>query len=371
MRDRTTSLTSLLRAEWAQLSAMQHSTRPWQMPFAAALCIGLPLLVGVYLGHMNLGLVGSLGGLSFLYLPRTAMSHRMVVLMACAFAMCACFTLGLVSQFAASAMIGVLAALTTLVMMLVRFYGLGPPGALIFMMAAAIAAHTPVTLAQVPMMVGLATIGALSSWLIAFFYSLYVLRTRTPQPTPALPTPAFDQVIFEPVVIGLCVGASLLLAHMLALPRAYWAPVSCLAVIQAPSLRAVWNRQLHRIIGTGLGLLVAWVLLSLPLNQWGLALTMMLLIFVVETLIVRHYALAVVFITPMAILLAEAATLGQSTANALMTARLLDTLLGCAVGLFGGWCLYSEQFSPRFRSTAGALLRRLIPKRFGTPHTTE
>lgn len=353
-------LLEFLRAEWAQLVAMQHSTRPWQMPFAAALCIGLPLLAGVYVGHMNYGLAGSLGGLSFLYLPRTPMSHRMVALMACAFAMCACFTLGLVSQFAASAMIVVLMALTMLVMMVVRFYGLGPPGGLIFMMAAAIAASTPVQPAQVPMMVGLMTLGALLSWLIAFFYSLQVLRVRAPQPVPALPTPTFDTVIFEPVVIGLFVGLSLLLAHVLLLPRAYWVPVSCLAVIQAPSLRAVWDRQLHRIIGTCAGLLLAWGLLLLPIDRWGMALTMMGLMFIVETLIVRHYALAVVFITPMAILLAEVATLGQGSVTELIRARLLDTLLGCAVGLFGGWCLYQ----PRFRDVVGAVMRKLVPKRF-------
>lgn len=135
--------------------------------------------------------------------------------------------------------------------------------------------------------------------------------------------------------------------------------MSCLAVIQGASLRAVWNKQLHRIVGTGVGLLVAWGLLLLPLNQWTVSLIMMLLAFVIETAVVRHYAFAVIFITPFTILLVEAATLGHGSPSALMQARFFDTVLGCLVGLVGGVCLHS----PRFRNVVGRQMRRLIPSR--------
>lgn len=69
------------------------------MPFAAALATGLPLCVGAWFGHMDYGLVSSLGGLVFLYLPATPLYHRMVTLMACSFAMSACYTIGLMSHF--------------------------------------------------------------------------------------------------------------------------------------------------------------------------------------------------------------------------------------------------------------------------------
>lgn len=53
------------------------SDRLWQMPFAAALASGLPLLVGAYFDRMDYGLVSSLGGMVFLSLPNTPLSHRM------------------------------------------------------------------------------------------------------------------------------------------------------------------------------------------------------------------------------------------------------------------------------------------------------
>ena len=165
--------------------------------------------------------------------------------------------------------------------------------------------------------------------------------------------------VLDSVVIGMFVGISLALAQLMHLERAYWVPVSCLAVIQGMSLRAVWNKQLQRIVGTSLGVLVAWGLLMLPLEKWSVSLLMMLLCFLIETLVVRHYGLAVIFITPLTIFLAEATTIGHGEPDAMIQARFFDTVLGCAVGLIGGVCLHS----PRFRALIGRLIRQLVPSR--------
>ncbi|MBN8442169.1 MAG: FUSC family protein [Thauera sp.] len=350
---------ALVRAELRHLTTITPSNRRWQMPAAAALASGLPLLIGAWFGRLDYGLISSLGGLAFLYLPNTPLSHRMVWMMACAFGLAACYALGVMSHFVPLVLMWVITFIAILVTMVVRFYGLGPPGSLFFVMAAAIGAYSPGTVLDVPLKVGLVTMGALLASLIAFFYSLYVLRLQAPDPVAPPPAPTFDFVILDSIVIGAFVGLSLLLAQLLQLERPYWVPVSCLAVIQGVSLRAVWNRQLHRIVGTGIGMLLAWALLSLPLNTWGIAATMTVLAFVIESTVVRHYGFAVIFITPLTILLAEAATLGHGDPAALIQARFIDTLVGCLVGLVGGICLHS----PRFREVMGRQIRRLTPSR--------
>jgi hypothetical protein len=349
----------LLRAEWRHLTTFTPSTRRWQMAFAAALASGLPLMVGAWFGHLEYGLISSIGGLSLLYLPNTPMSHRMVWLMACAFGMAASYALGLMTHFLPLAGVGVLALIAMLVTMVCRFYRVGPPGSLFFVMAAAIGAYTPGTVEEIPLRVGLLTMGALLASLIAFVYSLRILRLQPADPVPPLPAPTFDFVVFDAVMIGAFVGLSLAIAQALQLDRPYWVPVSCLAVIQGVSLRAVWNRQLQRVLGTAIGMLFAWWLLSLPLDAWRIALLVILLVFVIESLVVRHYGLAVIFITPLTILLAEAATLGAAPLAELIESRFIDTVLGCIVGLVGGICLHSA----RFRAVVGRPLRRLVPSR--------
>jgi uncharacterized membrane protein YccC len=353
-------LPDVLREEWRHLTRFNASDRPWQMPVAAALAAGMPIVVGAATGQLAFGLLASLGGMVFLYLPGTPLHHRMVTLMACAFGLIACYTLGLVCHFFPLALAPLLGLIAMLVTMVVRFYRVGPPGAMFFVMAASIAAFTPATLMDAPLLVGLITLGCLQAAAIAFVYSLVHLRVRAPLPVEPLPAPTFDFVIFDSIVIGASVGLSLAIAQALQMPRAYWVPISCLAVVQGVSLRAVWNRQVHRIAGTGIGLGLAWALIAMPLNPWSIAMLIIGLSFIIETLVVRHYGFAVVFITPVTILLAEAATLGAEAPADVIEARFFDTVLGCLVGLAGGFCLHS----PAFRARAGAQVRRLVPARF-------
>lgn len=333
------------------------------MPVAAALASGLPLLTGAALGDIPSGLAGSLGGLVFLYLPETPMHHRMVTLMACGFAMTACYALGLGVHAldAAAVRAPLLALVALLVTMVVRYYRLPPPGPLFFVMAAAIAAYAPVPVERLPAQVGVLFLGVLLASVVAFVYSLAVLSRAPPAPPPERHRPTFDYVVVDAVVIAAAIGASLLLAELLRLPRPYWVPVSCMAVLQGITLRAVWNRQVQRIAGTAVGMLVAGALLSLPLDAWRIAFSVMLLSFLVEWLVVRHYGLAAVFITPLTILLADAAVLGANApVAALVRARFVDTALGCGVGLLGGMCLHSQ----RVRTAVRRALRTLVPRRF-------
>ena len=346
-----------VRDELRQLTTINKADRLWQMPVAAALAAGLPLLVGAYFGRLDYGLVSSLGGLSFLYLPGTPLHHRMVWVMACAFGMTACYTLGLISHFLAALVVPALTIMAILVTMICRFYLIGPPGSIFFIMSAAIGAYSPVALLQVPTMVGLFAMGCVLACIIAFCYSIAALCVREPTPVAPLLTASFDFVVFDAVVIGMLVGLSLALAQALQLDRPYWVPVSCLAVVQGASLRAVWDRQTQRILGTGVGLLMSWgILLLLPMTPWIIALTMMALTVVIEMTIVRHYGFATVFITPLTILLAEAATLGHGSVTTLIGVRFFDTVLGCGIGLLGGMCLHSL----RFRRVVGGWLRRAV-----------
>lgn len=214
-------LQALLRQEMLHLATFSDTDRRWQMPFCAALATGLPLLVGAYFDHLDYGLVSSLGGLVFLYSPNTPLSHRMVLLMACAFGMSASYSLGVMSHFFPVLLVPVLAFIAILVSMICRFYALGPPGSLFFIMAAAIGAYSPIELLQVPLYVGLLSMGCLLACLIALFYSICILRLQAAQPATPLPPATFDFVVFDSIVIGLFVGISLALAQALQLERPY------------------------------------------------------------------------------------------------------------------------------------------------------
>ena len=345
-----------LARELRRLLTFNASERPWEMPLAAAAASGLPVIIGAWYGEMAAGLAGSLGGLVFLYLPATGLSERMAAMMACAFGLVASFALGILSSVYEPLTIPVLALVAAVVTMICRFYALGPPGSLFFVMTAAIGAYSPARGQAAAAQVGFIAMGCTLATLVAFFYSLHALRRR-PAVSQAGRVFDFGFVVADSVVIGAAVGVSLAIAQLLQLPRPYWVPVSCLAVIQAASLREAWRKQLHRIAGTALGLLLFLLLAMMPLSAMGVALLLTALTFVIETLVVRHYALAVVFITPLTILLAEAANFSVALPPGVLVARLVDTIIGCLVGLAAAACLHS----PRIRDGVARRLRLLLP----------
>ncbi|WP_372012977.1 FUSC family protein [Pseudoxanthomonas sp. 10H] len=137
--------------------------------------------------------------------------------------------------------------------------------------------------------------------------------------------------------VVLRVGVATLLAGAVAgaldLERAYWAIAAALLMLhQGFDWPRTLQRSLERTLGTWAGLLLAGAILWLhPSGPW-LALVVMALQFAIEIAVVRNYALAVVFITGVALTIASGGH-PVDDIGGLLLARGLDTVLGCACAL--------------------------------------
>ncbi len=339
------SIGAMARREFRELVTIHPSDRPWQLPFAVAVAAGLPMLLGAWFGemsHMSYAALASVGAMAIVHVPSTRLDHRMAVMMAVAFAMIACHAFGQLSQFAPLVRAPVITLVAVFATMACRYYRVGPPGSLFFVLAAAIGAYAPGDAAHATTRLGVFALGSIGAVIVAFLYSLHILRSRAPSPMSPPPPPQalLDSVVIDSLLVGLFVGLSLGAAQLLGLEKPYWVPVSCLAVIQGVNLRAVWNRQAHRILGTMIGLAATWMLARYAAGPWTVAVAITVLTFCVEAAIVRHYGFAVVLVTPLTILLAEVSTLGHAGSSMLIAARFADTVLGSLLGLAGGFCLH-------------------------------
>lgn len=329
-----------VRKEASALLVLQRSDRPWQLPFAAAVASGVPVAVGAYLGLLSAGALGAVAGLSFLYLPATGLHHRIPVIMACAFGMVSSYALGLASHLVPGAAVLVIASLAAAALLFCRAQAVVPPGPIFMVMAASVAAFSPAQEAAAVQNLGYFVLGCIWACLVAVAYSAYILRHSAPAPLHPPSSADLEVALVDSVLTGMFVGASLALAAMLGLEKAYWVPVSCLAVMQGVTLRASWSRNVHRIVGTVLGMGLTWLLLPFLTNSWAIALTVTMLTFLIETAVVRHYAFAAIFITPLTILLAESSSPGPVSSAMLMQTRLIDTVVGALIGLVGAVCLH-------------------------------
>ena len=186
------NIRQFIRTELSHLVTINASDRRWEMPIAAALASGFPVLLGLYWGHLHEGLTGSLGGLVFLYMPHTKIAHRMLFTLVCSLGMVITFALGLMLHFFPQLMTMGIVVITTLVSMATRHKRLGPPGSLFFVMAAVIGIFSHVEATEIPFHIGILALGCAWACSIGFIYSIYILKQHSATTFKTLAQPTLD-----------------------------------------------------------------------------------------------------------------------------------------------------------------------------------
>ena len=355
-----TRLKFLIDGELAHLLTVNQSKRPWHMPIIAAITISFPVFVGAYFEALPSGIKASLGAMVILNLPLIGkLPYRLVTLMAWGFAISLCFAFGLAAQQVPILRLPVFMLIAFGVVMFGRYYRQPPPAGLFVMMAGALALFIPLPLEKIMSATGLVMLGSGFALIMGLLYSLFLLATR-----PATPTPTYSyepDTISESIIVAGFVSLALLIPLMLDMPNPYWAAVSCFLIIQGIHLRTMWIKQIHRLLGTLVGAALASWMLSWGLPIWGIAISILVMMLCIESLVDRHYGLAVVFITPLTIFIAEYGSglpLTSVAYQEVTRARLLDTLLGCMVGLGGGIVMHSTNLRLPLRRMENWLLAR-------------
>lgn len=348
--------------------ALSQTDRVWQLPFFAAMAVGVVLFVGILCKRVDLALVAILGVNSFLYVPNTPIYHRMAVMMCCSFGIITSFTLGFLTHFLpthlTSFCLPLIVGMVSIVgSVLVRYYDLGVPGYFFFAMSCILGAFIPYPASDFVFLVGVVALGAIVANIMAFLYSLsvvYWFKNKLPNTIPERGHLGFDVIVVESIIIGVSVGFAVFLGNIMGLSRSYWVAISCVAIMQGATLDAVWLRQTQRIIGTFVGMLFAMWLVRIHFSDIEFALVIMWLMFMGEFCVVRNYALAMVFFTPFTVYLAEIGHFVLSEAEFAIQSRMLDVIIGSVIGLFGGLMLYNSKLRSFFRRIAHNIFR--IPK---------
>lgn len=138
------------------------------------------------------------------------------------------------------------------------------------------------------------------------------------------------RVVARVGVAGVVAGG---IASLLGAQRSYWAMAAAVLVLhQGWDRRRTIRRGIERSIGTWLGLVLAFALLALHPQGLGLAAILAPLQFAIEMLVIPLYAVATVFITPAALLIASGGRPIEDLPGFVLE-RGFDTLIGAAVAV--------------------------------------
>lgn len=347
--------------------------RPWwrdvrafdlEVAARAAVAAVVPLAILVALGHVELAPYAAFGGMTAIFGRGEAYRGRLRTVSVAAVALVASVSLGVAVAVASSSggfadgglgaagsASGASVPLTAAALVLVLVAGvltvnvarLGPPTPLFFVFAVLVCASVPTPGDEAWLRIGVAVASAafawavsLSGWLLrramarpeASASRFKPLRAAAPIRWAALHDAAVWRTIVQHVVAGLAAGA---VALALGIGHPYWAVVSVAAVIPPAGAAHSVSRAWHRVFGTIAGVGVTWLILLPDPPVWVLVLVVAVAQFGAEVFVGRHYGAALVFITPLALVVAH---LGQPVpVDTLLVDRVVETVLGCAVAI--------------------------------------
>ncbi|MGW2425483.1 FUSC family protein [Streptomyces sp. NPDC001709] len=173
-----------------------------------------------------------------------------------------------------------------------------------------------------------------------------------------------------PIAARTAIGCALAGYASLALGvgRPYWALVTAASLYQA-NVTLTWSRGIQRVVGNVVGVLVFAAVVPLAhLHPAALVLCCLAFNFGAEALIARNYWLGSVCVTPMALLITEFAR-AQNPA-ALITERLVDTLVGALVGFVAAVAVTNRRAGDRLEHalTATERARENAARLLAEPH---
>lgn len=297
-----------------------------------AVSLAVPLLTLWALGRTDLSVYASFGAFASLYGRFDAYADRVRMQAAAGATMVGAMLLGTLLSLAETpvvlrvAVVAVLAALGALAAHAWQWH---PPGALFVVFAAGACASLPADLPSLLHVVAIGGGAALFSVAVTVVVAVARrgdLRRRAQRTRMPVGREAVSMALTVGVGSGLAGVAGLLLVG----DHWYWAMVAAVAALGGAQLTARIIRGLQRLAGTLIGILIAAGLLALHLPPLATIAVAVLLQAGAELYVNRNYGIAMVFVTPLALLMVELAA--PVDPAVLLSDRTLDTVIGVAVG---------------------------------------
>jgi hypothetical protein len=199
-----------------------------------------------------------------------------------------------------------------------------PPGSLFLVFAFGAVASFPHDLADVPIAL-LVTGPTVLFSLVVGNAGAYLRRNRRTEPPRLAPVLTWEPVRY---VVAVLVSGSI--ATAIGIGHPYWAMVAAVAPLSARGITAQIVRAGHRMFGTVMGLVTSAALLALGMSPAPTVLTVAVLQILAELFVGRNYGLALLLVTPMALLMGQISA--PRPTGELLFDRGVETAIGVVVG---------------------------------------
>lgn len=304
------------------------------------LSVALALALVAAAGRRDVAGFAALGALTSLYGRSSGYAWRARLMGLAGAALTAAVTLSAALSAAQAPVAVQLAALAAVAVVATAAVGAlrtGPPGATIVVFAAGAGGAAASGVADVAARGTAVAVGAALAWVVCCSGAVLDrargrVGDRAPRVAGVVRAGLSDG---DATGTAVTVGVAALLAATAATAAGWghpaWAVMGATAVLQGTHVRHMGVRALQRAGGTACGALLAAPLLGAHLGFWAVAALVVALQVVTELVVARHYGLAMLAITPMALLMTSVG--GATDPGTMALDRALDTVAGAVIGL--------------------------------------
>ncbi|MEA1263450.1 FUSC family protein [Microbacterium sp. STF-2] len=334
---------------WTGVLRVEPHRGDHRVALRAAVSVAVPLLVLWMLGRLDLSIYASFGAFAALYGRHDVFRDRIRMQASTGGVILASMLIGTaLSVLAAPAavsilVVAVIASAVTLLAYTMRWH---PPGPLFPVFAVGACATIPATAASFGdvLVVG----GPSVLFGLAITALVGILTRSTADAAPKVRQPVGPIAGEMAVSVGIAIAGAGFAGLLIMDSHWYWAAVGAVAAVSGPQLNARVIRGIQRLVGTLLGVLVAAGILAIDLPPLAVIALVVVLQAAAELFVGRNYGIAMVFITPLALLMVHLAA--PTPVDMLLQDRAIETVIGVAVGTL-------------VAVASAALRRRQLPRR--------
>lgn len=318
-----------------------------------AVGVGVPLLVLVLAGRIDLAIFASFGAFTGIYGRNQPHRQRLAHQAKAGLLLLVVILAGSVASHAGIGPWGIVIG-TTLVAGLgtlgTGFGRLRPAGSLFHIFAFGAISSVP---GQPPVWQGMLAAVLTVAFSLAVAVSARIVPTHRSPWIPPVHEPFTARerkdIVLDAVRYTVAAGAAGSIAVLLGIGHSYWAMVAAVVPLAGPTVTHRLGRAVNRILGTTAGFGLTWLILLLGFQPWMLVLAIALLQFLAESFIARQYTIAQTFVTPLALVSTELAH--PSGPLPLIQDRAVETLIGALIGVL-------VVLAASFRERTAAVRRR-------------
>ncbi|MFS6531316.1 FUSC family protein [Microbacterium aurugineum] len=316
---------------WTGVLRVEPHRGDHRVALRAAISVAAPLLVLWMLGRLDLSIYASFGAFAALYGRHDVFRDRIRMQASAGGIILASMLVGTALSVLAVAapvsilVVAVIASAVTLLAYTMRWH---PPGPLFPVFAVGACATIPATIASFGDVLLVGGPSVLFGLSITALIGVFTRRTGDVPPKTLQPVGPIAREMALSVGVAI-IGAGF--AGLLIMDSHwYWAAVGAVAAVSGPQLNARVIRGIQRLLGTLLGVLVAAGILVFDLPPLAVIALVVLLQAAAELFVGRNYGIAMVFITPLALLMVHLAA--PTPVDVLLQDRAIETIIGVTVG---------------------------------------